>query len=403
MQALDGIKVVEISQVWAGPGLGMYLADQGADVVKIEPLWGDDARTVLTQPPMANGESRAFQVVNRNKRGVALDIASDEGRDAVHRMVKSSDVFIHNFRPGVEIKLGYDYDTLSHLNPGLIYAELAAYGKKGPYSQFRGYDLLFQALSGLLTKRRAPDGTPMSSGIWAADCSLPMGMAYGVALALLARQRTGRGQKVEASLLHMALAMQSVDMVRVENEAANTEETDFSKQALYSPYQCSDGGYVILVVLNTGQFHQLCKAMELEHLLDDPRYRDNESRAQNSEDLYSLIDGIMSTRPREEWLETFRAFDVPSMPILDRNEVFDHPQMTENEMFASVHHPEVGRVDMFNVPVRLSETPGAIKTRAPLLGEHTEEVLRELGYSEAETSELRAKGVIPLDRPAKAD
>ena len=399
MQALDGIKVVEISQVWAGPGLGMYLADQGADVVKIEPLWGDDARTVLTQPPMSNGESRAFQVVNRNKRGMALDIASDEGRAVVHRMVESSDVFIHNFRPGVEIKLGYDYDTLSRLNPGLIYAELAAYGKKGPYSQFRGYDLLFQALSGLLTKRRAPDGTPTSSGIWAADCSLPMGMAYGVALALLTRQKTGRGQKVEASLLHMALAMQSVDMVRVENESPNTGETDFSKQALYSPYRCSDGRYIILVVLNTGQFHQLCRAMELQHLMDDPHYGDNESRAQNSEDLYSLIDGIMSTRTREEWLETFRAFDVPSMPILERNEVFDHPQMTDNEMFASVDHPEVGRLDMFNVPVRLSDTPGAIKTRAPLLGEHTEEVLWELGYTDVETTELRAKGVIPAEPP----
>ena len=398
MQALDGIKVVEICQVWAGPGVGMYLADQGADVVKIEPLWGDDARTVLTQPPMTNGESRAFLVVNRNKRGMALDIASDEGRQVVHLMVKSSDVFIHNFRPGVEAKLGYDYDTLRRLNPGLVYAELAAYGKKGPYAQFRGYDLLFQALSGLLTKRRAPDGTPISSGIWAADCSLPMCMAYGVTLALLARQKTGRGQKVESSLLHMALAMQSVDMVRVENESPNDEETDFSKQALYSPYRCSDGRYVILVVLNTGQFHQLCRALELEHLMDDPRYQNNESRAQQSEELYSLIEGIMSTRTREQWLDVFRAYDVPSMPILDRTEVFDHPQMTENEMFAAVHHPDVGRVEMFNVPIRLSETPGAIKRRAPLLGEHTEEVLRELGYSGVEVAELRAKGVIPLHK-----
>ena len=275
----------------------MYLADQGADVVKIEPLWGDDARRVFTQPPMAGGESRAFIPLNRNKRGMAVnislpegrdivyqlvdkadvfihnfrpgvdqklgydydllrgrnpgliyaavsafgtrgpyahrrgydllfqalsgilnkrgmavDISRPEGRDIVYQLVDRADVFIHNFRPGVDRKLGYDYDLLSGRNPGIIYAAVSAFGTRGPYAHRRGYDLLFQALSGILSKRRTADGTPIASGVWVADASMPIAIAYGVALALLVRHRTGRGQRVDASLLQMALAMQSVDM-----------------------------------------------------------------------------------------------------------------------------------------------------------------------------------------------
>ena len=394
MHALDGVRVVEVCQVWAGPGVGMYLADQGADVIKIEPPWGDDARRIFTQPPMANGESRAYLVVNRDKRGMAMDITVPRGREVVHRLVERADVFIHNFRPGVESKLGYDYETLSSRNPGLIYVDLAAYGKSGPYSDYRGYDLLFQALSGLLTKRRTAEGAPMSSGIWAADCSAPMAVAYGVALALLARHRTGRGQKVEASLLHMALAMQSVDMIRVEREAADQEATDYSRQALYSPYRCSDGKYLILVVLNNDQFHQLCRALELEHLIDDPRYASNLDRARHSQELYALVEGILSTRPRDKWLAALGRHDVPCMPILEREEVFDHPQIRQNEMVATIEHPEAGKVEMFNIPVRLSDTPGSIRRPAPLLGQHTDEVLNELGYEESVIQELRADGVV---------
>ena len=394
MQALDGVRVVEVCQVWAGPGAGMYLADQGADVVKIEPLWGDDARRVLTQRPIAGGESRAYLVVNRNKRGMAVDIATPEGREIVYRLVEKADVFIHNFRPGVETRLGYDYETLGAKNPGLVYVDLAAYGKSGPYAGYRGYDLLFQALSGLLTKRRTPDGAPMSSGIWAADCSTPMAVAYGVALALLTRHKTGRGQRVDASLLHMALAMQSVDLVRVEHEEPEATETDYSRQALYSPYRCSDDKYLILVVLNNDQFHQLCRALQLDHLIGDPRYGSNLDRAQNSLELYSLVEGILSTRTRDEWLQVLEQHDVPSMPILEREEVFQHPQIRENQMLTIIDHPQAGQVEMFNIPVRLSETPGSIRRPAPTLGQHTEEILKELGYDDGGITKLREKKVV---------
>ena len=394
MQALEGVKVVEVAQVWAAPGTGMYLADQGADVIKIEPPWGDDARRVFTSPPLPNGESRSFLPLNRNKRGIAVDISHPEGRNIVYRLVDRADVFIHNFRPGVEDKLGYDYDSLSRRNPGLIYAAVSAFGTEGPYANRRGYDLLFQPLSGILSKRRDEEGVPISSGVWVADSSAPIALAYGIALALLSRHRTGRGQKVETSLLHMALAMQTVDLVRTEAETGQQGQTDFSRQALYSPYRCKDGGFVIMVVLSDQQFAGLCRALELEHLLSDPDYSDNLKRAQKSAELHGLISGILSTRPRDHWLRILEEADVPAAPVLEQDEIFNHPQVTANRMLAVQEHSEAGTVDMVNIPVRLSDTPGGLKSPAPALGQHTGEALRELGYDDETIARLRADKVI---------
>ena len=395
MLALEGIRVVEVAQVWAAPGAGMYVADQGADVIKIEPVWGDDARRVFTQPPLPNGESRSFLPLNRNKRGMAVDISTPEGQKIVYGLTDLADVFIHNFRPGVEDRLGYDYETLSRRNPGIVYASMSAFGREGPYANRRGYDLLFQSLSGILSKRRDEEGIPISSGVWVADSSAPIALAYGITLALLVRHKTGRGQKVETSLLHMALARQTVDLVRTEAEAARQqEETDFSRQALYSPYRCQDGGFVIMVVLSDQQFAGLCRALEVEHLLNDPDYADNLKRAQRSAELHELISGILSTKPRGHWLQVLEEADVPAAPVLERDELFTDPQIQANDMLAVQRHSQAGAVDMVNIPVRLSDTPGSIRSPAPEVGQHTEEVLRELGYDDGEIARLRAERTI---------
>ncbi|MDO8530559.1 MAG: CoA transferase [Dehalococcoidia bacterium] len=395
--ALDGIRVLDLSQMWATPGAAMYLADQGADVVKVEPLWGDDARRTFTQPPLPTGDSRAYLVVNRNKKGLALDITKPEGRDVALRLADRSDVLLHNFRPGVVERLGLGYAALRKRNPRLVYVWVTPYGRKGPYASWRGYDRLFQALSGVMGRRRLPDGTPQGAGVWVSDMAAPMLVSYGVALALLVRERTGRGQMVDTSLLQVAIAMQAVEMVRLESErrAAKTPGPDLAAQAMFGCYRCADDRWLTIVVISDKEWRALCKALDVPDMADDPAYATSLKRGERSDDLYQLLSGLFETRPRDAWMRAFREHDVPGAPVLDPSEVYDHPQVVANRMFTTVRQPEVGPVSMFNVPLRLSETPGRVRTPAPLtLGRHTAKVLAEAGYTPAEVRALRKKGVV---------
>lgn len=393
MRPLDGIRVLDLSQMWAAPGSAMYLADQGADVVKVEPFTGDDARYTMTQPPIRGGQSRAYLVVGRNKRGIALDIRTSQGQAVVHRLIPQFDVVVVNFRPGVAERLKVDYETLRRLNRGLIYVHLTAYGSDGPYADRPGYDVIVQALSGIFSRRRTAAGMPVTAPIWAADCSAPMILAYGVLLALRMRDRTGEGQRVESSLLMASVAMQSVDAIQVPDTRTG-DGGDYSRQAMYSPYRCSDGSWLVIAVVQNRQYERLCAALGLDHLAADPRFDDPLKRARESPTLYELVAAIFETRSRAEWLPILLAHDVPSAPIHEREEIFDHEQFRANGMFIEVDDPWAGHTKMMAAPLRLSAADPPIYRPAPQVGQHTMEILREAKFGEAEIEELLRQRVI---------
>ena len=389
--ALEGLKVLDLASVWAGPSASVYLADQGAEVIKVEPPEGDEARRLFTHPALGN-ESPSFLVVNRNKRGVTLDIRKPEGLEIVHKLARRTDVLIHNFRPKAAKRLGLSYEDLEPQNPRLVYIQLSAWGTKGPYGERPGYELLVQALSGMM-RQPATGGPPVAVGIAAADCSTPIGLAYGIALALLVRERTGHGQKVESSLLEMALAMQHVYLVRPENEPRS--ERAPTGQAVFSPYRCADGGWLVPFAVSDKEWARMCRVLEIPHLVDDPDFATSQARAAHSAELFPILEAIYATRPRDEWLGLLQDGDVPCAPVLSKEDVFDHPQITENEMIIDVPHPTAGHTQMIGVPVKLSANPPRIRYPSPLQGQHNEEVLEELGYDAEAIEKLRQAGVIP--------
>ena len=396
MGVLDGIKVLDMSTVWAGPLASAYLADQGAEVVKVEPKEGEMLRRVQVHRPIASGEARSFLVAGRGKRSIAVDITVPQGQEIVYRLVKTADVLIHNFRPDVPGRLGFDYPALARLNSRLIYVEVVAYGYRGPYANRRGYEPLFQSLTGVMDRQRLPDGTPVGAGVWISDMATPFAINAGVALALYDRERTGRGQKIETSLLHMELAMQTVDMVGVEREEPLTGgPDDWQADRVWAPYRCADDRWVIICAITNEEFRDLCNALEIPELPKEPQFATPRARAQNRDDLYTLVSGILSTLPREHWLQAFERHDVPAAPVVDQEEVIDQPQVRENGMVVEMEHPIAGRVSTIANPVRLSAAPPDPSPRpAPLLGEHTVEVLGELGYSAEEVASLRGEGVV---------
>ncbi|MBI3992432.1 MAG: CoA transferase [Candidatus Lambdaproteobacteria bacterium] len=390
---LAGLRVLDLTQVFAMPGAGMYLADQGADVIKIEPPTGDTGRSVFTMAPIKN-ESRAFWVLNRNKRSVVIDLQKPAGRALIHRMARDADVFIHTQRIGTDKKLGIDYETIRGINPRIIYVGFTAYGKQGPLAKLRGYDLLVQGLSGMSGRRRMPNGKPRLSGIWAIDLAASVIVPYAIVLALRHRDATGEGQQIDSSLLHTAVALQMVDLVRVQGHTDPPGSTDALAQATYGSYECADGEYVQVAIASDVEWRNLCRATGQEPLIDDPRYKDNAGRLENSDDLWGIFTDIFKSRTAKAWSEIFVQHDVPGIHVLPPQEVFEHPQALANDVFLDIDQPGIGRTRMSNIPFRFEKIGGHRFTPAPALGQHTDEVLREMGLEAAEIASLRDNGVI---------
>ena len=387
---LAGIRVIDVAINYAGPTTSMYLADQGADVIKIERRITGDTSRRSGNTPFLKLNSRHFMAINRGKRSITLDIQKPEGQEVVRQLAQRADVLVENFRPSVMDRLGIGYDALAALNPRLIYVSLTAFGAKGPYADKAGFDRLVQGMAGAMFRRDA-EGRPQTTGVWIADWSAPMLASYGIALALLARQQTGRGQRVETSLMQAAIAMQLGDLTVVEDDPTPPRGDE---PPAYNCYQCSDGVFINLAAILPHQFARLCEVLDLPHLAHDERLTDPRRRAELHREASPLIHALLATRPAQEWLDVLNGADVPCAPIVDRTQVPYEEQVIANEMMVPIEHPVVGPTRILGVPLRLSATPSVPLRPAPLLGEHTDAILRSLGYTAERIAELREAEVI---------
>jgi formyl-CoA transferase len=378
--ALEGIRVLELGQVMAGPFCALQLCDMGADVIKVEPPGGDPTRQMGAR---AGTDSACFAAMNRGKRGIVLDLKSATGRDALARLAVRADVFIENFRPGVMRDLGLDYPALSAANPGLIYASISGYGQTGPDRTKGGFDLVAQGASGLMSVTGEPGGPPVKVGVPLTDLGAGLFALAAILAALHNRGRTGRGQHIETSLLEAGLALSAW-------ESAEFFATGAAPQALGSahrflaPYQairCADG-YITIGAGTDRLFADLAALLGHAEWSGTAEFADTSARVRNRAALIARIESVTATEPKAHWLAAFQARGIPCGPINTYPEVFADPQVRSRQMVVELEHPTLGRMPSLGSPIKMSETPPVVQRRAPLLGEHTAEILREAGLSE---------------------
>jgi formyl-CoA transferase len=380
--ALEGIRVLDVTQVMAGPFCAMQLCDMGADVIKVEPPRGDSTRHMAGASGL---DSAAFNAVNRGKRGIVLDLKRDAGREAFRRLIVRSDILIENFRPGVMHELGFDYDSLKEDFPALIYASISGYGQTGPSRAKGGFDLVAQGVSGLMSVTGEPGRPPVKVGVPITDLGAGLFALAGILAALHHRERTGLGQHVDASLVEAGIAFSAWEAAQYFGDGITPQPLG-SAHRLLAPYQavrCADG-YITLGAANDRLFARLSELLGHPEWTSDPRYRDATARVRNRPELIGEIEAITERQPRAHWTRLFEDNGLPCGPINTYAEAFADPQIRARGMVVEVDHPALGRLRAPGSPIKLSATPTVATRRAPLLGEHTAEVLREAGYSDAE-------------------
>jgi crotonobetainyl-CoA:carnitine CoA-transferase CaiB-like acyl-CoA transferase len=389
---LTGIRVLDCTIALAGPFCSLLLADLGADVIKIENP--DGAGREGTRDPAYHGLNGHFLIANRNKRGMTVDLKHPDGRDAFYRLVRTADVLVQNFRPGVMARLGCDFTALSALNPGLVYCSISGFGEGSPYADQAGFDLIAQGMSGLMSiTGEQAGGEPVKVGTPVCDMGAGMYGALGIVSALLHRQQTGCGQHVEATLLDTPISWLTWRAAEWWG-TGETPEPQGSGHGVYRAFKCSDGRWV-----NIGPSSRLwpvtCRTLGLPELINDPRFATPHARVEHRDALTRVVQAAFLRRPSGEWIAAFQAAGVPTGPIKTVPEVLDEdPHVRAREMVVEVDHPIVGRMKTLSVPIKLSATPGAVTRPAPLLGQHTDEVLAELGYTPDEIVALRQSKAI---------
>ncbi|WP_423746914.1 CoA transferase (plasmid) [Haladaptatus sp. SPP-AMP-3] len=394
---LDGLTVLDASRVLVGPFCTMQLGDLGADVIKIErPETGDQTREWHPPTYGESNESAYYLSVNRNKRSMTLDLASDEGQTVFRDLASEADVVVSNFRVGTMEKWGLGYQTLREDNPGLVYCALSGYGEWGPDRDRPAYDLIMQAEGGLMSITGEADGPPVRVGVAIADIGAGMYATQAILAAVLERELgDGTGQKVDVSLLDGQVAWMSY-MASNYFATGTPPGRMGSKHPTLAPYQAfpTADGYVVIAVPSPNLWPKFCRAIDREDLIDDERFRDNASRVENRDELDALLEPTFEEFTTAEILETMDDHGVPATDVKNMRDVFDDAQVKARNMQWSVSHPTAGDVEMAGSPMHLSKTPTRVRAHPPLLGEHTEEILSEYGYTEADIERLFDEGVL---------
>ncbi|CAH0130952.1 Acetyl-CoA:oxalate CoA-transferase [Peribacillus sp. Bi96] len=392
--SLEGIKILDLSRTLAGPFCTMLLGDMGADVIKVErPGKGDESRHFT--PPTWNDESCYYLSSNRNKRSITVDLKSPEGREIIYKLAEDADILVENYRTGTLDKLGFGYETLNELNPRLVYCSISGFGRTGPEKNRAGYDLILQGFGGLMSITGDADRAPAKAGMSIVDLTTGMFAVYGILSALFATQKTGKGQFVDVSLLdgqitllnHMATGFMAT------GKPAGRMGSAHPSIVPYQSFATKDMD-IILAVANDGLWEKCCRALDWKDLLDDSRFAKNDNRVARRTELVAIISERLITFDSKEVFEKLDGVGVPCGPIHTIDQILNHPQVEAREMMIDIEHPNVKDLKVPGFPVKLSETPSNVRRHPPLLGEHTDEVLGELGYSSTQIEELKRGKVI---------
>ena len=394
---LAGMRVLELAHIMAGPVCGLMLADMGADVIKIEKIGGgDDTRRFL--PPDIQGESAAFMMVNRNKRGIVLDLKHKDGRNVLLRLLKDSDVILENYRHDTMEKLGLDYETLNKINPGLIYCGISGFGNTGPYCKQGGFDLIAQGMSGLMSVTgEGPGRPPVKVGPPVSDITAGILAAMGISAAYAHKLQTGQGQRVDTSLFEAAIT-HTYWQSAICFATGESPGPMGSAHPLNAPYQAlaTRDGWINLGAANENTWKRLLEVIDAKHLNQDKRFSSNAARMQNREQLIVVLEEYFTTRDTNEWVQILNQAGIPAGPILTIEQMHNDPQVLARKMVTEVNHPVAGEVRTIGAPVKFNSTPAGINRAAPVLGQHTAEVLREAGYSDSEIQKLSTDGAVVI-------
>jgi len=391
---LDGLTIVDLTRVLSGPYCTMLLADMGARVIKVEqPGRGDDTRA--WGPPFVGKESAYFLSINRNKESLTLDFKSDEGRRILGQLIGTSDVVVENFRPGAMARLGLDYATLAPQHPRLVHCSISGFGQDGPRRDQPGYDAVIQAEGGLMSVTGDADGRAFRVGLAVTDLVAGLLAAQGIVLALFARERSGKGQQVDISMLDGVISLLSYHASIYLTTGAESKRVG-NRHATIAPYDtfAASDGELFLAVGNDDQFQRYCRAAGLTHLLADDRFATNPSRVRNESTLKQLLEPVMRARTRTEWIRDLTAAGVPCGAVKSVPEALSDPQVSARHMIEAVEHAVLGPMKVLGTPIKLSDTPASVRSAPPTLGQHTDALLAELGLSAADIVGLRGRAVI---------